>query len=205
MLQQLLNLVAPIRCVLCAELGSGICATCRRKTQGGRTRIGRTPVHVAGMSRDFVQVVVVWKDQRAKYLTSALAELARSTLPQKASGVLVPIPARKSSLMARGWSPLGDLATALSACSHLELDQELLQWQRQPFEQRNLSDTQRQANMRDAFVVTRKPTHSVWLLDDVMTSGATLRSAINALEQCNIHVQGGIVLAAPRIGRNPQL
>jgi predicted amidophosphoribosyltransferase len=156
-------------------------------------------VHITALNHDFVQVVVVWKDQRARYLTQPLASHVVRSLPSKAEGLLVPIPVRHTSLDKRGWNPLLDLSNEISHNSRLNTDGALLQWKRQPHEQRGLTNNQRDMNMNDAFRVTRSEQRWVWLLDDVMTSGATLRSAARALRAADIRLKGCIVLAAPRM------
>ncbi len=176
-----------------------MCPLCIQKLQSSRIHFDGVPLHIAAVNHDFVQVVAVWKDQRARYLTHILAHQSVRALPFRASGLLVPIPIRRRSHIKRGWDPLLDLSVAISVHSQLEVSKDLLLWKREPNEQRGLSNSQRAENMKDKFAVSRTETRGVWLLDDVLTSGATLRSAVSALRKAEVAVAGCLVLAAPRM------
>jgi predicted amidophosphoribosyltransferase len=99
----------------------------------------------------------------------------------------VPIPLGKKRLRERGYNQVEE--TVRSALTLLEkerayiLDPTLLTRVRETPTQVGLPRAQREINMRGAFAVTRPPDSSCTylLIDDVITTGATLQSAFDTL------------------------
>lgn len=143
-------------------------------------------------------MVVVWKDQRAKKLTSEFANLAVAALPSDVSGVIAPIPSRKESRIRRGWEPVLTLGFHMSKRSNFEMCPGFFRWKFEPDEQRLLSDAERRLNVQNRIECTHMPSQPVWILDDVMTTGSSLLAAANAVEQVGGAVAGFVVLTAPR-------
>jgi predicted amidophosphoribosyltransferase len=69
-----------------------------------------------------------------------------------------------------------------------------------PFDQAGLDTSSRAANVRGRFAVRRRArlTAPVLLVDDVVTTGATLREAQRALEAAGATVLGAATVAATR-------
>ena len=198
MLHNLISLIAPRKCALCGQVSEDICAECRSALHPATLRIDHLPLVVAVHEKHFVQVVVMWKDQRTKSLTPIIAELLAQALPSNATGALVPIPSRKSSQVTRGWNPLLALAAEVAKRSDLQLEPDVLSWGSEPREQRNLNDAERHANVASRLHCGSIPAQPIWLLDDVMTTGATLRAAAQSLQQRGGVIAGAMVVAAPR-------
>ena len=96
---------------------------------------------------------------------------------------LVPVPLHRARLRQRGYNQAQELARPLGRILDLPLRPDLLQRPRNTTAQSRLDADARAGNLRDAFEVPGRaevPAHVV-LVDDVMTTGATLHAAAEAL------------------------
>lgn len=96
--------------------------------------------------------------------------------------VLVPVPLHRTRLRERGFNQSLELARQLAAGAGLELRRDLLVRTRQTSRQSGLTRAERQKNLKDAFSAAPGATGlHILLVDDVMTTGATLLYAAQAL------------------------
>ncbi|MCE7032389.1 ComF family protein [Lysobacter sp. GX 14042] len=120
-------------------------------------------------------------DLAAGRLMSQLMARAFAGLPRPAA--LVPVPLHRARLRQRGYDQALELAKPLAAVLEVDLQAGLLRRQRHTRAQSTLDAASRRENLLDAFVVSGSgglPGHVV-LVDDVMTTGATLHAAAEAL------------------------
>ncbi|MBP0636610.1 ComF family protein [Cupriavidus sp. AcVe19-6a] len=99
--------------------------------------------------------------------------------------LLAPVPLAPQRLAARGFNQAWEIARPLARRLGLRADPVLLQRRRDTGSQRALDLAARQVNLRDAFRLTRPARLDglhVALVDDVMTSGATLHEAALVLK-----------------------
>jgi ComF family protein len=101
---------------------------------------------------------------------------------------LVPVPLHRRRLRARGYDQALELARPMARTPGLPLLASALHRVRPTAAQSELSALARRRNVRDAFVVAgaaKLPAHVV-LVDDVMTTGATLHAAAKALRRAGV-------------------
>ncbi len=101
---------------------------------------------------------------------------------------LVPIPLHRKRLRARGYDQALELARPVSRALRIPLLRDVLVRARHTAPQSRLDAVQRRRNLRKAFVVgpgVTVPAHVV-LIDDVMTTGATLHAAAHALRRAGV-------------------
>ena len=113
-----------------------------------------------------------------------LPHVARAGRPD----VLVPVPLHHSRLRQRGYDQALELARPLAAGLALPLEADLLRRHRRTAAQSDLGALARRRNLRGAFSVRERgplPRH-VALVDDVMTTGATLHAAALALRRAGV-------------------
>ncbi len=111
--------------------------------------------------------------------------------------ILVPIPLHAEKLVSRGFNQAELIARSFSRATGTKLDLSLHRT-RSTVAQFGLSKSARQENVADAFALVRsslKPGDSVLLVDDIYTTGATVRSAALALRSIDINVCGVAVVS----------
>jgi ComF family protein len=96
--------------------------------------------------------------------------------------VIVPVPLHRARLVARGYNQALELARPVARALAVPLDVRCCRRQRPTVEQASLAAAERRANVAGAFVIERPPARHVALVDDVMTTGHTLRALAAALK-----------------------
>jgi len=106
-------------------------------------------------------------------------------LPQ----MLVPVPLHPDRLRERGYNQALELARPLARVLRVPLKANLLERTRATPAQTNLDAKTRRRNMRGAFTINATglpPAAHVALIDDVMTTGATLRECARVLKRAGV-------------------
>jgi len=101
---------------------------------------------------------------------------------------LIPVPLHRARLRQRGYDQALELARPLARSLQVSLRDDLLLRTRHTLPQSRLGALQRRRNLRGAFVVPQGsalPRH-VTLIDDVMTTGATLHAAARTLLRAGV-------------------
>jgi predicted amidophosphoribosyltransferase len=129
-------------------------------------------------------------------LAALLKAVGLPTSPPHLSPLLVPVPSWK-----RQANPLPPLICRLGRAEWGFRSAALLERSRPVLGQHHLHRTLRQENQRGAFTCVRRPQpkearqHPVYLVDDILTTGATALNAAMALRGAGWRVQGLICLA----------
>ncbi|TAK38836.1 MAG: ComF family protein [Lysobacteraceae bacterium] len=186
------------RCLGCGAPGEGredLCGACRARLPwlAGEAIRCAPPLRQAVAVFAYAPPVDRWlprfkfhRDLAAGRLLSELmlARLAACDRP----AALLPIPLHGARLRARGYDQALELARPLARALALPLRTDLLQRVRATAPQSELDAAARERNLRGAFEARggiRLPTH-VALLDDVLTTGATLHAAAEALHRAGV-------------------
>ncbi|WP_340564116.1 ComF family protein [Streptomyces sp. GSL17-111] len=216
-----------VRTGLCARCRAVLAAgPVRRVWPGGvdRVRPGLPPVYAAGLYVDEVRAVLLAHKERgalrlAAPLGRALAQAAQAlvaaragrtgygTLPGGGPLLLVPVPSARHAVAARGHDPVRRLAGAavaeLRRCGTPARSLPVLRRRRDVADQAGLGPRQRRRNLDGALAVPPAAARllgrgPVVVVDDLMTTGATLSEAARALSAAGALVTGaGVVAVAP--------
>lgn len=146
---------------------------------------GRAAVAYEGVGR---RVVLSLKHGDRLDLTATLARwmVGAGAAIIEPDMLIVPVPLHWRRLMARRYNQSAELARAVAHRTRNPICTDLLVRPRATSPQQGLSRTERRDNQRGAIIVNprraeRAKETSVLLIDDVMTSGATLAAATEAL------------------------
>ncbi|MBN8885416.1 MAG: ComF family protein [Rudaea sp.] len=125
------------------------------------------------------------------WITALRAALAQGTIADIPDAV-VPVPLHATRLRERGYNQTLELAKPLARALRIALAPGLLRRTRATAAQANLDAVARRRNLRGAFEVDAKALAAagaparVVLLDDVMTTGATLRECARTLKRAGV-------------------
>jgi ComF family protein len=114
-------------------------------------------------------------------LVAELAARSARRAPGPAPDLVVPVPLHPRRLRARGFNPALVVAHAVAQAIAAPLEATTLERVRNTPSQTGLSAAARGRNVRDALRARRAVPARVWIVDDVITTGATLREAARVL------------------------
>ena len=207
-------------CDACAQavlpVGPTICAGCGRPQAHAVTRCDQcqhltadplSGVRIAALhSSPLREMIHAFKYEQqpelatplARYLVALIQTLPWSAAFPSVDGV-VPIPLYSARYQERGYNQAELLASAFCHSVQLPLCSAWLLRQRATSSQVGLTAVERRRNVEDAFVAT----HAVFgkrllLIDDVFTTGATMRACAQAALDAGASAVYGLALACPR-------
>jgi predicted amidophosphoribosyltransferase len=176
-----LDALAPARCAGCGDSGEVLCEACAAALEAA------PPPLLPGARAAFVYDTEVrrilhhgkFRDCRAAL--RALAWLGAPRLAPPASAVAVPVPLASRRLVERGYNQAGVVAAGFADFHRLPIA-DLLARTRDTPAQSTLDRSTRQANVAGAFAASGDAAGAtIWLVDDVLTTGATTQAARLAL------------------------
>ncbi len=101
------------------------------------------------------------------------------------SDFIVPVPSHWSRILKRGYNPATIIAVEFSKISGLPI-RKILKRSRKTDYQKGKNISERLENVKDAFCCTTDLSNkNIILIDDVMTTGATLNECAKVLKNCN--------------------
>lgn len=201
----------PVECAGCQSHDRALCQECARSLVATPT-IHSTPQHVrvyAALRYEgpVRRVLLAFKNQhrtdQARPLSLALLSALRMALdaPRAAGGAdggpvqIVAVPTSKRAFRTRGYHPVS-LVLRAAGVGHARV----LRVAKETTSQKLLGAQQRATNVQGAFIATRwLGATNVIIVDDVLTTGATIDEAARA-----ISAAGGTVIAAVTIGFTPR-
>ncbi|MEO8747686.1 MAG: ComF family protein [Rhodanobacter sp.] len=227
---ELHRFVLPLRCLLCGAAGANgidLCADCAAELPRNHSCCARcalplaTPAALCGECQQhpppwdatWAPFRYGWPldrlESRYKFGNDLAAGRALSTLwqrepcPLELPSLLLPVPLHRGRLRRRGYNQALELARPLARALAVPLRHDILQRLRATDAQTELDAVHRRRNVRNAFGLLRGvslPAH-VAVLDDVMTTGATLAECSRLLRRAGVlRVDVWALARAPRPG-----
>ena len=126
------------------------------------------------------RIVGAWKEGGRRGLARLAAEVVAESVPPPRAQVVAYVPAAGERALWRGFNPAAALAHELSLRWQLPV-LDLLVRRHSGRRQRGLPLAERRRNVAGVFRPVRPSPHTVVLVDDVYTSGATVSAAAGAL------------------------
>ncbi|WP_077063528.1 phosphoribosyltransferase family protein [Streptomyces sp. MP131-18] len=222
------QLVLPTECAGCGAARGVLCAACRAALCGGPARrvrpvpepTGLPPVYAAAWYTDQPRAVLLAHKERGalplvrplgRALALGVRAAARGSGAAGAGGGrvlgLVPVPSARSAVAGRGHDPVRRIA--LAAAGQLRREgcavrvRPVLRQVRRVADQSGLAAERRRANLAGALAVRSGALTSgdaVVLVDDLVTTGASLAEAARAVRAAGGRPVGAAVIASPPIG-----
>jgi ComF family protein len=182
------QLVFTPKCAVCAKLGVEICLTCISRIKPFRARelSGVTAAFCAGEYSGWLrESLISYKSGDSSYVVALAAALGKTLdvfLPAQRLTV-IPIPSSREKIRERGYDSITGLCGELEReRPQLTMDASNLHLRRTVLDQVGLNANQRHTNLVGAFGVHKQVNGTVLIVDDVVTTGATLISAAQALK-----------------------
>jgi predicted amidophosphoribosyltransferase len=203
---KLLDLILPVRCVVCGVGGEQLCARCRgalprlaeprcdrcgaptawpvaRCRECAGRRLAFASARAAVAYDEAVRLLVrAWKERGLRTLAALGADIIAEAVPAPTVAALAFVPADRARGLERGHQPAERLARELGERWSLPVTP-LLRRTRPVSRQRGLSLPDRRRNVAGAFAPAGGSPPRMALIDDVYTSGSTANAAASALRQ----------------------
>ena len=162
-----------------------------------------------GLYADLLQALLLRLKFGGDFSTARLLGnlLAKDCAELPPVDAIVPLPRHPVRLRGRGFNQAGELARAVALRMHVPLKRELLFRTMNPPPQEHLTARQRQKNPEGSFSARNVHQTRILLIDDTMTTGATLRHAARALRDGgagDIYVAVAARTPPPGYGTGPE-
>ena len=197
-ISELSQLLFPSRCFGCRKLGPSICSACRSSWHPHyyRSKFEELTVHSSLIYTPTAsKIILAAKESGLKgadeLIINALVHALNKSKIDPALCRLVPIPSSKSSQRRRGRSFVVDIVQQLSLRTGVQM-LDCLELSRRVEDQSGLNRKERAHNLAGAFRTTTAVRGELILVDDVVTTGATLREALRAVNSQGFHAIGSV-------------
>lgn len=205
---QRLQFVAAPNCALCGapfehDAGLTLCAPCaaprgfeRQLCGPGRLDRVRSALVYDALSAELILQLKYGDRHDLAPTLGGLMVPSLTALEPPIGAVLQPVPLHAKRLRDRRFNQAALLAQALSRRSGMPLRLDLLKRTKATPQQRGLGFAGRRRNLSGAFTASPQAKGKVIILvDDVLTSGATLLSAARALRKAGVRFVGAVTVA----------
>lgn len=212
MVREILQLLFPLSCLLCDSPGSELCNSCRQKIapkiqyrETGRARYWAG----AKYGEELAMIILLAKEQNNSLARNFLADLIVETFMNASrefdieNSLFVPIPSSNAANRKRGFRHAHLLAQVAatkiykSTFKKVEV-KDLLRVNRKVADQSNLNKAERSRNLSGAYsLINRRKSgdsdlkgYSLFLLDDLVTTGSSTEEGLRALQMAGFAPYG---------------
>lgn len=199
--QPLQDLIFPSRCLGCGSIGIEICSQCRASWHPHiyptwSREVPYFPIYSSIQYSTIAGKVLLSAKESSllhadRLMITALSHALRKCRDENGFGSLVPIPSRKSVARHRGRQFIYELTKEIGAREKLPVF-DILTHTRKVGDQSNLDAVARIANLHGALISLQYLSGKVFLVDDLVTTGATLAEAARALRAKGIDVAAAV-------------
>jgi predicted amidophosphoribosyltransferase len=194
----LTQLIFPSRCFGCQRLGPSICSGCRASWHPHyyKSNLGQFKVHSALIYTPIASKIILAAKESGQrgadeLIIQSIVHVLDKNKVDTNLARLVPIPSSKVSQRRRGRSFMVDLVSQISERTGIPM-LDCLQLSRRVLDQSRLDRDQRAKNLDGAFSLSCHARGELILIDDVVTTGATLREAFRAVNSQGFQAIGTV-------------
>ena len=203
LLSELSSLLFPTRCFGCRDLGFAICSDCRKLWNPHiyRNRFDELTVFSSIIYSPIAKnIILAAKEGSVKsadlLVRDALKYSLKYLFESHPVGAIVPIPSQHTAIRRRGRDFLSEIANDLGKFYGVAV-LNLLEHNRRVRDQSRLGISDRHKNLNRALSINQRfsgnyPAQEVVILDDLLTTGATLSEARRCLQQAGFNVQAAV-------------
>lgn len=195
------DLVFPSRCLCCSALGDEICHRCSLELQihNYQTHVGNVPVFSSvKYGSKAGRILLAGKEDGIRkadeLMTIALRNSLRTAMKTfEIRPTLIPIPHSKAALRKRGRDFVEEIAGHIATEENLPI-RSIIKHNRKVRDQSQLNANSRLGNLSGSMSVLKASGRpcEVFLIDDLITTGATLGEAVRTLEIGSFHVLAAV-------------
>nr|WP_319487943.1 ComF family protein [uncultured Caproiciproducens sp.] len=197
----LLDLIFPPRCIFCRGIalsGNRICEKCTDEIShmtadkciylpvAGETVLCTAPYLYQGKIRESIIRFKFYGQQHfADFYAAGMSEQVRKNCPDSQFDTVTPVPISSERYKVRGYNQSELLARAVAECLQLPFGEYLVKI-KDNREQHKLSKKDRRSNVSGVYLPKDRDKiagKSILLIDDIVTTGATLRECASVLLQ----------------------
>ena len=200
-MQEISQLMFPTRCLGCHKLSSIICTNCSTQWKKSKyvTKHSSLTVHSTILYTPVAaKIILAAKENGAASADNMLIDAIMWQIQNLEFNLnnirLVPIPSSKRSIRNRGRSFIIDIAQQISRQTGIPV-LDCLNLTGRTIDQSRLNRKQRLENMKGAISMKAVARGELLLIDDVITTGATLKEAARALNSQGFHAQISAITA----------
>ena len=210
------DLIYPKFCISCQKYGEFVCLKCEASwlVKPRKTKVVCIDHYFVEDYNEYSRrIILASKESGNKLALNLLAnavarsiKFAVSEEKFRAQINLVSIPSQKNVIRSRGRDHIGDLIfqviVALSEMGFAAKYLPILSLAKKSKDQSTLNSGERLVNMKNAFIVnnSRNSQDGIFLIDDLITTGASIKEGVRALAEAKITVNG--IITACAVGRN---
>lgn len=197
MLRSLTELLAPPTCSGCGAFGREWCADCASTPRiDARVDLGFVVHATFRFDGPVRRTIIDWKDEARADARDRVVRWFREglepVLARFPDAIVVPVPSAASAVRRRGRSALADAVRAAVPCRRYCQQLVAVRARR---DQSGLDRAQRQENLRGSMAWAGGTNTPIILVDDVCTTGATLRESAHAIRAAGAQVEAAFVIA----------
>ena len=210
------DLIYPRFCISCQKYGDFICLKCEASwlVKPRKTKVvGIDHYFVEDYNEYSARIILASKESGNRIAINLLANAVAKSISfavlekkYRAQINLVSIPSQKNIIRSRGRDHISDLISqvivALSGMGFTANYLPILSLAKKSKDQSTLNSGERLVNMQNAFIVNNSlnSQDGIFLIDDLITTGASIKEGVRALTEAKITVNG--IITACAVGRN---
>lgn len=217
-LSYILHIVFPVRCPVCGRLAVPFCSECVSGAAGSPlppfcSECGgpygvdccdeSLPCYAAAMHDGAARrLLLALKYSNIRPLGEALGKEMAKRFPDVSADLIIPVPLHSDSKRAYNQTVL--ISRGISAVNGIPVAEDMLKWSRPCGKQTGRSGAARKALSFDSMEASKEiADRKVILVDDVYTTGGTLRAALSALRRAGADVLAALLWTRRLSGENP--
>lgn len=182
-----LNPINGERCFRCSrpldDAKQEYCRTCRNKSYHYDQGIGIFTYGTV-LKQSLIKLKYENRQEYGRFYGEFAAVYAGKQIKQWKIDVLMPIPLHWKKMEKRGYNQAEIIAKAAGKKLDIPVDTKCLRRVVNTKPQKDLSETERKQNLKDAFAVRKKTEYKrILLVDDIYTTGATVDAAAKVLKK----------------------